>query len=50
MLYSYSAKNSGKDLIYQNRLKLIYKNGFNVHSSPKMYSLFIEAYLGIVLY
>jgi len=47
--YSYSAKNSGKDLIYRTRLKIIYKMELNEHSSSKMYALFMDAYLGIVL-
>lgn len=49
MQYSYSAKNDGKDLIYSNRLRLIYKYNINVHSSRLMYNLFMDAYLGIIL-
>ena len=50
MQYSYSAKNSDKDLIFITRLKLIHKLKINPFKSSKMYSYFIDAYLGIILY
>ena len=49
MKYSYTAKNIGKDFIYLNRLRLIRKLNINVHSSSRMYSLYMDAYLGIIL-
>lgn len=48
--YSWYAINYGKDLIYQNRLRLIYRHKINIHSSPKMYSYYMDAYLGILLF
>lgn len=48
--YSYQAKNWGKDLIYQNRLKLIYKHRIDTQSSAKMYAYYMDAYLGILLF
>lgn len=47
--YSYSAKNTEKDNIFATRLKLIYKNGINPTTSPKMYAYYMNAYLGVVL-
>ena len=49
MMYSYSAKNTGRDAIYQTRLMLIEKLGINPKKSQAMYSYFMDAYLGVIL-
>ncbi len=49
MMYSYSAKNSSRDNIYQTRLILIEKLGINPAKSPRMYAYFMDAYLGVIL-
>ena len=48
-MYSFRAKNFGKDLIYQNRLRLIDKLDINVNKNSRIYNYYMEAYLGIVL-
>lgn len=49
MMYSQYAKNHNQDWIYWNRLKLIEKRNLNIYSSAKMYSYYMNAYLGILL-
>lgn len=49
MQYSYYEKNHGKDSIYYTRLRLIEKMGININKSAKMYSYYMDAYLGIIL-
>lgn len=49
MMYSYYAKNTGKDEIYKTRLLLIEKHGININKNPKIYSYYVSAYLGIIL-
>jgi hypothetical protein len=50
MMYSWIARNYEKDLIYQNRLRLIAKKNINIHKSKSMYIYYMNAYLGILLY
>lgn len=50
MQYDHTAKNTGKDLIYQTRLRLIYKSDFDINKTAKRYNYFIDAYLGIILF
>lgn len=47
--YSWVAKNKNADDIYINRLRLINLLNINVYKSPKLYSYYLEAYLGIIL-
>jgi hypothetical protein len=49
MQYSYYEKNYNQDNIYYVRLRLIEKMGINVNKSTKMYSYYMNAYLGIIL-
>lgn len=49
MQYSYSAKNTDKDNIYATRLMLINKLNIDINKSAKIYSYYINAYLGILL-
>lgn len=51
MQYSWIAKNEGKDLIYETRLRLIRKMKLNPFGTrkQKLYSYFMEAELGIIL-
>jgi hypothetical protein len=49
MMYSYYAKNYERDLIYLTRLRLIGTHNINIHSSAKMYSYYMSAYLNIIL-
>lgn len=49
MRYNYISKNTGKDYIYYNRLRLIDKLNINTKSSPDMYAYYMKASLGIIL-
>ena len=50
MMYDYYNKNIGKDLIYQNRLKIASKLGIELTTvSAKLYSYLMKAELGIIL-
>lgn len=49
MKYSFIAKNTTRDIIYQIRLRLIRNNNINVKSSPEMYAYYRNADLGIIL-
>lgn len=48
MQYSYKSKNTGKDLIFQNRVNLS-KNKDLTKVSPRMYVYIMTAILGIIL-
>jgi len=47
--YSWLAKNYDKDFVYSNRLRLISKYNINIKSSSRMYTYYMDAYLGIIL-
>ena len=49
MMYSWRAKNAGKDLVYQKRVELVRKLGLKV-STPRMYAYIMEAELGVILH
>lgn len=49
MLYSYKAKNTGKDNIYRKRLELIDKMNFDYNKTAKRYNYFLAAWLGVIL-
>ncbi len=47
--YSLSAKNNGKDMIYQSRIRLAKKLGIHIINTPRVYSYLINAHLNILL-
>lgn len=51
MNYDYKSKNLGRDLIYENRLKIAKKLGVNPEKvgSSRLYSYIMEAEMGIIL-
>lgn len=50
MKYDYYSKNTGKDLIYQSRLRLADKLGINIeNSTSSMYAYLMRARLGVIL-
>ena len=50
MKYDYYSKNFGKDVIYQNRLKLADKLGININNtSRRVYTYLMSAELGVIL-
>ena len=50
MEYNYYSKNIGKDMIYQNRLKIANRLGIDMSStSSRMYAYLMSAELGIIL-
>lgn len=49
MMYSYTAKNLGQDLVYITRLRLIEKLKIDIYKSAKIYSYYMDAYMGIIL-
>lgn len=51
--YSWYAKNYGKDLIYQTRLRLAKKLGFTPYNgrlSTRLHFYLLEAELGVILH
>ena len=49
-MYSYKAKNTGKDKIYYNRLAIADKLNININDcSTAMYIYILKAELGIIL-
>ena len=49
MQYDYVSKNSGKDLIYKNRLKIAQKLNIDKRKSSKICAYITAAELGIIL-
>lgn len=50
MEYNYYSKNFGKDMIYQNRLKIANRLGIDMsNTSSRMYAYLMSAELGIIL-
>ena len=50
MLYSMAAKNTDKDFIYRNRLRIVDKMGLDYRKvSSKLYAYIMAAELGILL-
>ena len=47
--YSYTAKNNGKDIIYTTRLRLINQLDIDINKSGRLYTYYLEAYLGIII-
>ena len=47
--YSYTAKNTGKDLIYETRLKLVKRLKIDINKNPRMFGYVMNAELGIIL-
>lgn len=47
--YSYTAKNVGKDLIYETRLKLVRRLKIDTNKNPKIFGYVMNAELGIIL-
>jgi hypothetical protein len=48
MKYDYYSKQTIKDSIYWNRLKIMDKTGFDYNKTAKRYQYYIHAYLGRV--
>jgi len=48
MMYSYNAKNIGKDNIYVTRIRLIESLKFDVYKTSKRYIYYLNAWLGII--
>ena len=47
--YSYTAKNNGKDIIYTTRLRLINQLNIDTNKSGRIYTYYLEAYLGVII-
>ena len=48
-MYNYESKNSGKDNIYQTRLRIAQRMRIDVTTNSSMYCYLMEATLGIIL-